>query len=536
MNLLDEPWIPIRRLNGDRERIAPWQVCDGHDGDNPIVAVDAPRADFTGSLFQLLVGLLQTALPPRHEDEWFDRFEQPPAPEELRALFAPHREAFEFEGDGPLFMQDLDPLAAEKPKPISALLIEAPGGKTVRENLDLFIKRGGVEGLCPVCAAAALFTLQTNAPAGGVGHRTSLRGGGPLTTVVLCDERPDGALRETLWRDLWLNVLERGRFERLGNAERDQPGAIFPWLAPTRTSDKDGAETTPEEVHPLQLYWGMPRRLRLDAGQREAGRCGICGREHPALFTQYCTKNYGTNYTGPWRHPLSPYVRNKDGEPLPQHPQPGGIGYRHWRGLVASEGREREPAEVVQASHERQERGAQLRLWAFGYDMDNMKARCWYDATMPLYHVPPVRVADYGTQISFLVGGAEYAVQLLRSAVKAAWFKRPKEAKGDFSFVDAAFWAATEGPFYQAASTLAGAETEELDVRQQWRRTLAREAEAEFDRLVLSAPFDEGNVRRLTEARRDLRRNLAGPKMYGVLELPKPKRPKKTDKKEEVDG
>jgi CRISPR system Cascade subunit CasA len=26
------------------------------------------------------------------------------------------------------------------------------------------------------------------------------------------------------------------------------------------------------------------------------------------------------------------------------------------------------------------------RLWAFGYDMENMKARCWYESTMPLIH------------------------------------------------------------------------------------------------------------------------------------------------------
>ncbi len=522
MNLLDEPWIPIRRLQGDRAWISPWQIVEGHDSANPILAVDAPRPDFTGSLFQFLIGLLQTALPPKDEDEWHDRLEVPPSPEELRGLFEPHRHAFELEGDGPLFMQDLDPLAAEVPKEISALLIEAPGGKTVRDNLDLFIKRGRVPAICPACAAAALFTLQTNAPGGGVGHRTSLRGGGPLTTVVLWDERPDQELRETLWRNLWLNVLERRRFEALGNAEHNEPPAVFPWLGPTRISDKEGVATTPDDVHPLQVYWGMPRRLRLDLEQRTAGRCAICDREHEALYTRYRTKNYGTNYVGPWRHPLTPYVRGKDGEPLPQHPQPGGIGYRHWRGLVASHGEEREPAEVVKLRHDRQAAGAQLRLWASGYDMDNMKARCWYDTTMPLYHVPPERVADYDDQITFMVDAAEYAARLLRSAVKAAWFKRPADAKGDVPSAEATFWADTEADFYRAAANMAAEDADA--VRDTWRRALARAAEKVFDTVVLSAPVEEGNVRRVVEARRDLLRNLGGPKMHKLLELAKPKK------------
>ena len=27
------------------------------------------------------------------------------------------------------------------------------------------------------------------------------------------------------------------------------------------------------------------------------------------------------------------------------------------------------------------------RLWCFGYDMDNMKARCWYDHIFPFFHL-----------------------------------------------------------------------------------------------------------------------------------------------------
>ncbi|MCP4406671.1 MAG: type I-E CRISPR-associated protein Cse1/CasA [Gammaproteobacteria bacterium] len=62
-------------------------------------------------------------------------------------------------------------------KKISELLIEAPGGNTLKENRDYFVKRGEVNCLCFPCIAMALFTLQTNAPSGGAGHRTSFGSG-----------------------------------------------------------------------------------------------------------------------------------------------------------------------------------------------------------------------------------------------------------------------------------------------------------------------------------------------------------------------
>ena len=85
--------------------------------------------------------------------------------------------------------------------PIAALLIEQPGDKTLKDNTDLFIHRGQMQSLCPACAAAALYTLQAFAPSGGKGHRTSMRGGGPLSTLLK---------GRNLWESVWLNVLPSG--------------------------------------------------------------------------------------------------------------------------------------------------------------------------------------------------------------------------------------------------------------------------------------------------------------------------------------
>ena len=58
MNLLNEPWLPVRHRNGRRSWIAPNQLADPD-----IVAFDADRADFNGALAQFAVGLLQTSTP-----------------------------------------------------------------------------------------------------------------------------------------------------------------------------------------------------------------------------------------------------------------------------------------------------------------------------------------------------------------------------------------------------------------------------------------------------------------------------------------
>jgi CRISPR system Cascade subunit CasA len=113
---------------------------------------------------------------------------------------------------------------------IDRLLIDAPGQNTLEKNRDHFVKRGHITQLCPYCAAVALFTLQTNAPGGGQGHRAGLRGGGPLTTVIL---------GQTLWETTWLNVLEMNKFfSHSGNSPKSKEEDKFPWLGTTHTSEK----------------------------------------------------------------------------------------------------------------------------------------------------------------------------------------------------------------------------------------------------------------------------------------------------------
>ena len=65
-NLIHEQWIPVRRQNGARSMIAPWQITDDLNG-NPVIVLDAPRPDFSGALIQFLIGLVQTTMAPKND-------------------------------------------------------------------------------------------------------------------------------------------------------------------------------------------------------------------------------------------------------------------------------------------------------------------------------------------------------------------------------------------------------------------------------------------------------------------------------------
>src|SRR5262249_18670827 len=194
------------------------------------------------------------------------------------------------DGDGPRFFQDREALEGEATD-IGALLIDAPGEKSIRDNADHFVKRGRTGVLSRAGAAIALLTLQTSAPTGGAGHRTSLRGGGPLTTLVLPGQ--PAKVEPTLWQLLWSNVPDEF------HAEPADYKRVFPWLIPTRASDKTGETTTTDLVHPAHAFFGMPRRVRLVfEPNTEKRACDLLGTIDDVVVTKYITRPSGNNYKG----------------------------------------------------------------------------------------------------------------------------------------------------------------------------------------------------------------------------------------------
>lgn len=527
-DLRREAWIPWRRRSGVLE-CGPPATLVSRIHDDPVVALAAPRPDFDGALQEFLIGLLTAALQPLDERAWLALWREPPSETALQAALDALPHAFNLDGDGPRFFQDLSKvdLADADEKAMDQLLIDSPGDQGVSLNKDLFVKRTRVKRMGRPAAAMALITVQTYAPAGGQGHRTSLRGGGPLTTLVdpRMDEHGEShAHEQPLWEKLWANVETRAQLA--ARTPADAPLAIdtaFPWLAPTHTSNpkKHGAPISPSDANPLQAYFGTPRRIRLEFD--DGGECELTGRTDDRTAVGFQTVNYGVQYGG-WKHPLSPYYRTKLTEPwLPVHGQPGGVAWRDWLSLTIESAAmdSREPARAIAEFTSRRARAIgrrEVRVHVFGYDMDNMKARGWTEAMLPAFAVDDAErqkalrsIAHSLTEATGAAGAA------LLFAVKTALFQSPDDASGDLGQVKLDLWAATESDFYDALRAIAD---ESLDVEAMFARgdavragfasTLERAAVRVFDRWCPGAGLDVEALRRRVTARYQLTSALRG--------------------------
>ena len=104
MNLIKDKWIPIKRVDGSLDTIAPWEIGAA---ENPVIDIAAPRPDFRGALYQFLIGLAQTAFAPEDDDEWEEKWNRIPECEGLKDAFEKFSDAFELDPEnGPAFMQD----------------------------------------------------------------------------------------------------------------------------------------------------------------------------------------------------------------------------------------------------------------------------------------------------------------------------------------------------------------------------------------------------------------------------------------------
>lgn len=501
-NILSDPWLPFRLRDGSVQ-IMPISAIVRPE----VVDVSLSREDFHNAVYIFLVALLQTVMTVMDEDEWGDLFHEPPSESELEQAFKPLLHAFQVAGDGPCFMQDFDTLEQAKSVPVAGLLIDAPGENTIKNNTDHFIKRGVGEIMSPAMAVLALWTLQINAPAGGAGHRVGLRGGGPLSVLVSPTD-PNASL----WQKLWFNVIHR---ELWFYDEPDlKSSTVFPWLGPTKISKGPNTEIYAHEVHPLHMYWAMPRRIRLEITDKP-GICAISGVWSTQTVSSYRTVNYGNNYAGNWEHPLTPYRWD------PKKPselewslkaQPGGLNYKIWDILTFASPQhgQRCSLNVLQYDQIRsqlEERGRiSPQIWVSGYDMDNMKARGWHSATMPLFDYPLQQQSDLLASVKDLQELANAILWQCRSKVKEAWFESPSEIKGDMSFVDVSFWQVTQKDFFQVLGHLSQSSQQQLNTDQarQWLSSLFQAALHIFDQYAFTSLGDIHAMSKRLIARRQL--------------------------------
>lgn len=546
-NLLDEAWIPVKRASGVMEFISPTQITSRFEED-PILEVASPRADLDGAGLQFLIALLQTTFAPRSDSEWYKLLFSPPPPQTLEQHFNVVREAFNLNGDGPNFMQPLEGIKGGNSCPITDLWVNSPGDNTRKKNSDFFIKRNDAP-MSHAAAALSLFAMQTNAYGGGPGYRTSIRGGGPLSTIVL---------GETLWTTLWYNVLNASV---MGGRATSASADIFPWCAKTRQSDpkQKGVDTNPTDVHALQVYWAMPWLIKLCETSELSEPCTLYPDSQPAHYSSFEKTNYGVNYVGPWRHPLTPYRFLKKAGILEYISQKGtsrNFRYSNWPGLCHHND---EPADVDKGNrvahtvarfinirstikesaplfHQPTTPQGDFRLLLFGYEMDNAKTLQWNQAEMPIWTFEDATQRELlATHAQHLIATAErYEEIFYDSACKLVGGKiKSIDARGNAKWnldshlvpdrsstlIEApleALWRESKAQFFATLSQIkqvidqTDGDLEEQRAQLaalylQWRRMLYELIQSYFEKLAPDDLQHVQDVRVVVHARRELK-------------------------------
>ena len=549
-NLLSDPFLPVVMRSGAQRWLAfPELVAgpksNGLDEDYP-VEFDWPRPDFNMASFEFCIGVVSLAFDIREEDDWHPFWTNPPDRDALAEKLAPLVSAFYLNGEGPRFLQDCESLQGGE-TPIELLLIDTPGQNGQRKNSDLLTHRNRYAALGLPAAAMTLYTLQAYAPSGGAGNRTSMRGGGPLTALVV-PVAHDDATPVPLWHKIFANVVpcdERLRIDGLPKA--------LPWLAPTLTSERSRTVSL-ADAHPLQAYFGMPRRIRL-VFSSEPGICSMTGREEP-LVTGFIQKPYGANY-GLWQHPLTPYRRLKEaGEPYSAKPKSGRFGYRDW--VAATVGSKdgklaEQPTNIKLAKNNRShsltqnKQATDARIRVGGWAMNNMEAIAYLIAEEPLHLAKtPDQQQALDELARHFSEAADQAVSQLLAALKKALFSGQKNASNDKGILDQAranFFDATEDQFHHLLDDLLqempedGLLADPTASALHWLGIMRREALAIFDRLAPVPLQDAEKAKDIVDAYGILNETFAGASwikqsktLYDKLELPWPKQKPKTQK------
>jgi CRISPR system Cascade subunit CasA len=539
LNLITSAWLPVRRRDG----ATVWRTPAEALGDPEAIGLAFPRPDMNGAVLEWLIGVVAAVRAPDEPEDWEADFETPPAAATLAGELAVLVPAFDLFGDGPRAFQAFERLEDQavatdeddgkakitaQGKGVSVLLFDEPSGQTLNFNADVFRKRGGVEALSLPYAAAALIAHQTYATQGGRGHRTSMRGGGPLTT--LAGVRGAGGEAASLWHQVWVNVPERGTLERDDPVEaHDLTAAIFPWMGPTKVSEKDqrvAPGTRPGEPEPLMAYFACPRPVRLIAEPPSNRACSLGGPAEHGLVARIATRQYGANYVA-WEHPHTAYYASKPkkgeaAEWLPVRPAGDLASYRHWLGLVSGSG-DRKPASAVTTLRAREPAiraaGFVPHVRAFGYESESAKIVQWHEETPPFVQPAPGQEDLFKMCIGGLLDAAAEALRDLKGALALASFGQREQGDADgapaykarevnldvFGAQAQLFWRRTEPAFRKALNALAtDAEDAGEAVRRSFLSALSMEARRIFDEATAGLAVDYDAMRRHAFAARRL--------------------------------
>ncbi|MDD2390822.1 MAG: type I-E CRISPR-associated protein Cse1/CasA, partial [Desulfobacterales bacterium] len=285
MNLLLEPWIPVRSLyGGSPKKIALRELLCGDDK----WGLCLPRDDMELAALQLLICIMQTLITPKTIIELKTRIAKSLPKEEYDLAIQPFSDWFQLDHPKYPFMQMR---GAKVITPMDKLF----AGITGAENCCFVNEPGLVKELCGGCTAIALFNQASCTPGFGGGFKEPLRSGTPITTLI------QGAhLRQTVW----LNVLHEDEVKRILPWHHTTSKQKPTWIAPITTGTKSA-----ESIGIVRgLFW-QPAHIELMPPTKKESMCYLCGQPTSQCYTRF-KKDKFSNYkiSGTWPHPHSPRI------------------------------------------------------------------------------------------------------------------------------------------------------------------------------------------------------------------------------------
>ena len=259
-----------------------------------------------------------------------------------------------------------------------------------------------------------------------------------------------------LWALVWANVPNG----------TPQGAEALPWLRPTRTSDDGKPPTYPPQSNapPVEVFFGMPRRLRLEFDNADHVT-GVIQRPH------------GTNYAG-WDHPLTPYYRKvAGGDRFAQRPRAGEFCYRNWLGIVmaAPQTALTERAACVRNWLRRTSNERAARVLVSGWALKSAQPLDFTWSSQPLVSLD----IDAELLLAGMVEAAECFVSAMRGALAPAVAAgRAREALLE------AFYTCTQPTFEQRLAELVRG-TEPNIVAQEWLKDMREVAMSIFDKAAI---------------------------------------------------
>lgn len=280
MNLLRDPWIPVREGATFRQLTYRELLCT----DRPGQQIALPRDDLELACIELLAALTQVVFAPDGSASLRDMVLRPLDEAVFDDRVAGFVNWFSVDSGETPFMQRLDP-GTEAVTPVQKLFAGLPAGN----NHAFFNTPTECESVCPSCAAIALFNLFTHVPNMSGKHKGGLRGNAPISTIVHATE---------LRRMVWLNVLDQQRVrDLLPGAHCGEPV----WVKPI----EQGQNISAGDIGMLRgLFW-TPVLAKLQWGG--GGACDCCGATASRCATGVL---FGSKLkfgvSGLWPHPYSP--------------------------------------------------------------------------------------------------------------------------------------------------------------------------------------------------------------------------------------